>query len=175
MKMDDRSRALAEDNVNLVHYFASNYRWTGIDLHDLTSICNFALCKAAMSFNESRGYKFSTFVGKVIHFEMLKELTRNKNRKLLKRIGQMVSLNDPRSSENEESDLSNVLGKVDLRYEIVDISDSLPTLNQVNLKTRIMFHVQGYSLKEIAQHFKVTPSWIAQILKKPLVQGSAGG
>jgi RNA polymerase sporulation-specific sigma factor len=173
--MDDRSRALAEENVKLVPYFAEKYKWTGFEVHDLTSICNLALCKAAMGFDESRGYKFSTFAGIAIRFEIIKELSRNKNRKLNKVIGRTLSLNDAQTSENEDSELLNILGKSELLYEIVDISDSLPALHQRNLKTRIMFHVQGYSQKEIAQHFKVTQSRIAQILKKPVLEGGAAG
>ena len=51
---------LIEDNLKLVHMVAQEYKGRGIEYDDLVSTGNIGLVKAAQTYDESKGYKFST-------------------------------------------------------------------------------------------------------------------
>lgn len=56
----------AEENLGLVHLCANRFRGRGIEYDDLCSAGCIGLMKAARSFDESRGVKFSTYAVPVI-------------------------------------------------------------------------------------------------------------
>lgn len=61
MKLTAEQCQMVEDNIGLVGYIAGKYaKRTPLDYDELFSICSEALCKAAMSYDPSKGWKFST-------------------------------------------------------------------------------------------------------------------
>lgn len=64
--MDERCERLVTENTGLVHACAGRFKGKGIDYDDLYQNGCLGLVKAAKSFDESRGVKFSTYAVPVI-------------------------------------------------------------------------------------------------------------
>lgn len=69
-KLTDAQRKLVEDNINLVHWVMHNYFKSyypgSYDYEDLSQQGMLMLCRAARSFDESKGCKFSTYASQFI-------------------------------------------------------------------------------------------------------------
>jgi RNA polymerase sporulation-specific sigma factor len=73
---------LVEDNYKLGFYFAS--RWdrqlnNKLNYEDILSHCLLGLTKAAIHYDPDKGTKFSTYVAKIIHNEILMGLRKERN------------------------------------------------------------------------------------------------
>lgn len=170
-KMDERSRALASENFHFALYLAHKYLWTGFELDELKSMCSFALCKAATSFDESKGSKFATYVTRVTHNEILMAHRVNKTRKLEKCLGRTLSLSKPIEAKDENRVIEDRVGKVDYSYDVIDAINSIDKNNR-QIKARVLYHFYGYSQKEIGHKLGVDRSGISRILKEPIEKGS---
>ena len=61
MRLTDEQRQMVEDNIGLASFIAKKYiNRTPLDYEELFSICCEALCKAAMTYDPSSKWKFST-------------------------------------------------------------------------------------------------------------------
>lgn len=80
-KMTEEQRKLAEENIDLafrvLRYKARrlpSYKAIGIEADDILEIAFLALCKAAMTFDADKGYKFSTWFTAVFDNEVKLEI-----------------------------------------------------------------------------------------------------
>ena len=58
--MTEEQKKLAEDNHNLIYFYARKYHMSKQDFEDRDGILAIGLCKAARDYDESRGRAFST-------------------------------------------------------------------------------------------------------------------
>ena len=68
-------------NTGLVYYIVNRYNNYSWQREDLEQIGMLGLCKAAITFDESKGSKFSTYASRCIDNEILMYLRKNKRRK----------------------------------------------------------------------------------------------
>lgn len=90
--MTEKETRLVEENVPLVGYVAK--RWVkraGIEWEDALSAAEYGLVKAAMSFEEERGFCFSTYAVSVMENEIRMELRKRNRRKKVVYFGDPVS------------------------------------------------------------------------------------
>ena len=128
--------ALIEQNLRLVHACARRFKGKGIEYDDLYSAGCLGLTKAANRFDESRGFRFSTYAVPVILGE-IRALFRSGGTVKLSRSLQELSmrareLSDRYRADNQEemtvAQLAEALG-VDVYQAALALSASRPTLS----------------------------------------------
>ena len=62
--MTEEQKKLAEDNHNLIYFYARKYHMSKQDFEDMYGILAIGLCKAARDYDESRGRAFSSCTAK---------------------------------------------------------------------------------------------------------------
>lgn len=90
--MTEKEIRLVEENVPLAGYVAK--RWVkraGIEWEDALSAAEYGLVKAAMRFEEERGFCFSTYAVSVMENEIRMELRKRNRRKKVVYFGDPVS------------------------------------------------------------------------------------
>ena len=90
--MTEKEIRLVEENVQLAGYVAKRWvKQAGIEWEDALSAAEYGLVKAAMSFEEERGFCFSTYVVRVMENEIRMELRKRNRRKKVVYFGDPVS------------------------------------------------------------------------------------
>lgn len=119
--MTEDQKKLVESNINLaydyVHKYGSSF---GHDFDDSIQIASFGLCNAAATFDESKGYAFSTYAYRCMSNEFLKIARAKKKAK--RRDGSNISFDEEvRSSFGEYVGTYReiVPSKLDVENEIV--------------------------------------------------------
>ena len=128
--------ALIEQNLRLVHACARRFKGKGIEYDDLYSAGCLGLTKAADRFDESRGFRFSTYAVPVILGE-IRALFRSGGTVKLSRSLQELSmrareLSDRYRADNQEEMTVNALAEalgVDVYQAALALSASRPTLS----------------------------------------------
>lgn len=69
--MTDEQRTVVEKNYNLIHHVLKKFTFPKDKYEDYEQIGALALCKAAILFDESKGFKFTTFAVSYIKFSLL--------------------------------------------------------------------------------------------------------
>ena len=128
--------ALIEQNLRLVHACARRFKGKGIEYDDLYSAGCLGLTKAADRFDESRGFRFSTYAVPVILGE-IRALFRSGGTVKLSRSLQELSmrareLSDRYRADHQEEMTVNALAEalgVDVYQAALALSASRPTLS----------------------------------------------
>lgn len=90
--MTEKEIRLVEESVPLAGYVAKRWvKQAGIEWEDALSAAEYGLVKAAMSFEEERGFCFSTYVVRVMENEIRMELRKRNRRKKVVYFGDPVS------------------------------------------------------------------------------------
>ena len=74
--MTKEQEILVIENHNLIYYFIHKYN---LSIEDYYDICAIGLCKAANTYDDKKGIKFSTYAGVCIENEIKQELRKQKN------------------------------------------------------------------------------------------------
>lgn len=69
--MSEEHKAMVEQNYNLIHHVLKKFSFPKEKYEDCEQIGALALCDAAMLYDASKGYKFSTFAVSYIKFRLL--------------------------------------------------------------------------------------------------------
>lgn len=83
-KMTEKQKKLVEDNIKFATYMAAKLYHPHIELDDAIQIASIGLCKAAMSYDESMGYKFISYAGRIITNELYMEERKFKSEKYVR-------------------------------------------------------------------------------------------
>jgi RNA polymerase sporulation-specific sigma factor len=113
------------ENMRLAYKIAWNFHGSGIEQEELNDIALFGLCKAAASFDESKGFKFSSFAVPVIQNEILMELRR------IRYFKDSISLDAENPFFTDDGDTYTLLDQFPIEekgYEWVNNSDLIPSL-----------------------------------------------
>lgn len=114
---------LIEDNLRLANYVANKLyiKNCGIEFNDISQVCNLGLVKAARTFDENKGFKFSTYAYKVMENEVLNYLRKEKKQGFIR--NKTISLDTTISKNNEGTKLTliDVLGEDDISFELMEL------------------------------------------------------
>ena len=169
-KMDDRSRALAEENYKFAIFMAGKYSWTRTEHSELVSLCCLALCKAARDFDETKGNQFTTFAAMAMHNEILMSFQRNSRQKFEKEHGTLLSLDRPVGfDELENITLGDAVGNIDSSYEVVEAIESLKKANKKVIKARLLHYYYGFNQYQVANYLGLSQSYASRIIRTPVM------
>src|SRR5699024_6518223 len=134
----DSRNQMIEDNIGLVHSIAKRFVGRGVDYEDLFQTGCIGLIKAVDHFDESKGFRFSTYAVPVIMGE-IKRIFRDggaiKVSRALKEKSMKAQLLRERFSKKElreptVSELADMLGcDVDETVEILNVINPMLSLN----------------------------------------------
>lgn len=150
--MDRNQEILIEDNITFAFWKARQWekKQNYIDGEELDSIALFALTEAAISYNSSKS-NFATYVSNVIENRFIDEI-----RKLQR--------------ERKAMEM-NAAGKEDIidtndSHNIVDARLALELLDPLHKQILMEYHVEGYTMKEIAEKYDIKQSQVDSIIKE---------
>lgn len=106
---------LIERNLRLVVYIARRFENTGVGIEDLISIGTIGLIKAANTFDNSKGIRFSSYAARCIENEVLMFFRSSKKN------AQDISMNEPIDKDKD----GNVLTLMDVMATEDSICDEL--------------------------------------------------
>lgn len=157
---------LVEKNMGLVYYIAHSFQnSTGLEYDDLVQEGMVGLVKAARTFDESRGFLFSTYAGNCIQKEILAYMKRQRKHK------RDISINqDIRGTDG--APMEEILGYSQKEYENVWKRDLLErcirSLNQSQREIVLLYYGKGLKQKEIAKQLGISQGQVCRIIKRCL-------
>lgn len=167
------------NNVNLIYYVLKQY---GLykDLDEYYDICMIGLVKAANTFNESKGYTFSTYGISCIRSELfgyLRKQTNNKRKANYNTISLEIAVY--KENDGKEINLIDTLpSKVNIEEEIIAneekelLEEALKILNDKELLViSYMFGINGYDemkQKDIATILGIKQGSVSRIGKRAI-------
>lgn len=115
---------------------------------DLQQEAQMALWQAAVNFDDSMGYAFSTFAVKCIHNRLVR-IIKAWSRKCRSPSGEVISVNDSVSKDSAETLESQIIGDIDVMF--VDIQSAFSQLNAEEMEVvRLLYSgYKQYEIKEI--------------------------
>ena len=155
----DRDKLIL-DNINLIYYVLKQY---GLykNKDEYYDICMIGLIKAADTFNESKGYTFSTYGISCIRSELFGYLRKEKNNKRIANY-KTISL-DTTVCENEGKEitlLDTLSSDTDIEEEIINkeqqelFIEALKVLNDIELK--VLSYMYGINGCEELTQFEIS-------------------
>lgn len=158
---------LAEGNVRLAYKIAENFCGCGIEKEELQGFALLGLVKAAATFDEARGYKFSTYAVPVIRNEILRELRRGKNYQ-----GTISLDSEVQSSKDEGKStctLLDLLPYEETQFGIVENSDLISSLitcvSGLEREVIVLTILGGDTQEEAARKLNITQSYVSRCVK----------
>lgn len=135
----DKRKELIENNIGLVHSVAKRFRGRGVEYDDLFQCGCIGLIKAVDNFDESLGYKFSTYAVPVIMGEIKRvfrdggaiKVSRSLKEKSLKAQTVREKFINEEQREPTVTELSQLLGcDVNETAEILNVITPMISINQ---------------------------------------------
>jgi len=158
--LNDSQRSLAEENHNLIYGFLSKHSLEEEYWYDLLAI---GLCRAAGTFDESKGYNFSTYAFCIMERLMQTEYSRLAKTKRIP--NELISSLDElrHNSEGDDYALYHLIASPE---QVEDIAILRNLLNQfretLSKRRKLIFELysQGWDTAEIAEYLETTPASI---------------
>ena len=166
-KMTDAQRAMVERNLPLVTWYLQNRVawWRQDEYEDLFQIGAIGLCKAAMTYDESRGVRFGTYACECIAGEVWNYIRpRRKREKQLC----AVSLEDEVTCEMEGITLADQIpGREDGRT-MEQMLILRETLGRVKGRDwdMLLLAMKGFRQEEIAHRLRTTQPTVCRSLRR---------
>lgn len=167
---------LIEQNFSLVYYFALKYRFVYYDFDELLSLAQFGLCKAADSYDESRGVKFATYASRCIINEIMLFL-RKWGPKLAREISLHNVIHKGRGA-NDDILLEDVIavvddGVLDIMEQKEQRAELRTALDRLSMREKQVIQMR-YGLdngkkqtqKEVSEAFGISQSYVSRIEKQ---------
>lgn len=169
--MTEDQKKLVESNIKLaydyVHKYGSSF---GHDFDDSVQIASLGLCNAALTFDESKGYEFSTYAYKCMSNEFLR-IARAKKAK--RRDGSEISFDEElRSSSGEYvGTYSEIIpSKLDVENEIVTKETLRWAINSMRgtSKKVIQYYIDNPDTTQVAcaKHLNITQATVSRSFAK---------
>ena len=157
---------LVIDNYRLVGHIIKKFKSDNISQDDLFSVGTIGLIKAAISFDDSKSVKFSTYASKCISNEI--SIFLKKENRYYSRV---VSLDAPVRSNQEELNSyheivhdinTSVFEQIEEKESVTKyINIALNTLNPMN-RLIILYRISGMTFDSISKKFGVSKQNISQ-------------
>lgn len=173
MKTKEEVEKLVEENIWLVTYVMNKYFGSGVMIHnelrdDIFQEASIGLFKAAKSFDESKGIKFSTYASKVISNWISRYFTRYIYKHYRNGIISLES-NVYESYENEgELSIKDFLEIEESGYEEIAIMSAIKeTSGSIkDIEKIVDLRLQGYLQREIGKKLEISQVQISRRLKR---------
>lgn len=156
---------LVANNIGLVKYIARSFLNTGYEYEELVQEGMVGLVKAAKTFDESRGFLFSTYAGRCIQKEILNYLRRERKQKDVLSLHQTIPGLDDIKWEQ-------VVGYNQEEYEEVWKRDLLKrcvaSLDEKEKEILRLYYGEGMKQCDIAERFHWSQPRTCLFIKKTL-------
>jgi RNA polymerase sporulation-specific sigma factor len=155
----------AADHTGLVYHIAKKY--SNVDFDEAISAGNFALVKAANTFDAEKGVKFATYAARCITNEILMLIRKNKNSPQC--IPMLCYGNNGEDYDMEEFSCNFAYYE---KYEAIEELDALKTaLDRLNERDRQIIVMRYYEEKkqnEVCDILGVSQSYVSRLEKRAL-------
>lgn len=167
--LNDKQQTMVEDNHNLIYSFLAN-RGLSLDaVEDWYGTAAIGLCKAAITYDESRGVKFSTYAYVVMENE-IRQIKRKERRQVQAEESLGTAFYGELTIEDTVKDPNDFVDDVVFSDTIVDVLRSRCDRDRLVID---LIMNQGYSQKKAAgevgisqpQACRIYKSFINSILK----------
>lgn len=163
--LNDAQRKLVEDNHNLIYSFLNSRHLSLDSVEDWYGTAAIGLCKAALTFDESRGAKFTTLAYICMDNEVRMVLrTRRKN------VNAIVSLDDELSTADGGCYLADVIPDNRDFYYPIYLNDAVEIatrkLSDRDKKFIDLIINHGMTNTEIAKQFGVSQPTVSRVYCK---------
>ena len=157
-----------EKYEKLIYYVMGKYKIQGFELEDMFNIGRYNLWVCCKTYDESKGYAFSTYLAKSLQNECHKMYIHSQRAKRSKD-SELKSMHDIcNGTLTYEQVLTNEdLGNIELsKYELYQLTDRLPdkdkeiVLNFLDKK----FQNQEYTIKDFCKEYKISYIKMRRIL-----------
>ena len=168
-KLTKEQKRLVEENENMIHWYIRK-KSLSYDLYDVLAI---ALCKAALLFDETKGFQFSTLVYKCFSSEVSREERRrlatfrgggeiplSLDAKVYKGIDGMCSLLE---LLDDERDFTREVEEKIIAKEAMKFLEE--NLNESDYKV-YRLHLRFLGQTEIAKITGLSQSWVSRSIKR---------
>lgn len=162
--LNDAQRKLVEDNHNLIYSFLNSRHLSLDSVEDWYGTAAIGLCKAALTYDESRGTNFSTYAYKCIQNEVGNVMRANANR-----IVPDFSLDDTVIENGYIGEI--IADEKDPFFDIyVKESIEIATRGMSDRDTQMVDMIvrQGYDQASVARKFGLTRQRVSEITKPAL-------
>ena len=167
--MDDalskEQQDLASDNHNLIYSFAKKM---DLDIEEYYGLLAIGLCKAAKTYDSSRGFTFSTYAYMTMRNECYMYWRHMNN---VYRIPEelIFSYNTPLGDETDDKDyterINDIFGTYQLDTAGIEVKEFIESLTKEE-KQIIFEKMYGYTQREIAIHVGKCQVTVGRILKQ---------
>ena len=165
---------LIEDNLKLVHMVAQEYKGRGIEYDDLVSTGNIGLVKAAQTYDESKGYKFSTYGAYCIRNQikmLFRDTIGKKNDIVIK------SFDEPVYGEGEKTKFEDTISddsEFEKRFE--EHEDLIKAFNVLDDREKSVIDLvfsHGKTQQQTGEILGLTQPWVGSIQRRALAKMKA--
>ena len=169
--MTKEQQKLVESNIKLAYKFATQYKNSyTCEFDDLVQIASVGLCKAAITYDPSKNYKFSTYAYVIMRNEMLQL----KRKKRIEDNYSVLSLDSESYSDttnDTEFSLSDVLpSEINVEDQIVSKFQIAYALNQLKEPqksiVKYMIDNPGVTQCQCRKHFRVSQPTVSKAISK---------
>lgn len=162
--LNDAQRKLVEDNHNLIYSFLNSHNLSLDAVEDWYGTAAIGLCKAAMIYDEKKGYKFATLAYIVMDNEVKKEMRNSR-----KCVSNTLSLDAPVDGADGVTYADIIPDSKDFMYSIylndaIDIA--LRGLSDRDKTIITMIVDYGMKHKEVATRLGMSRSGVSMIYEE---------
>lgn len=166
MVLNDEQQKLAEENHDLIYWFAKNNK---LDIDEYYGELAIELCKAAYRYDETTGYSFTTYATKCMN---------NRIKRLFQKKGQTIEGNESILSLDyiyytewsEPCTLADLIvdNKEDIEKEEEVKIDAEYFVQTLNDRDKYIFKslLLGKTQSELAEELEVSPQYVHMIVKR---------
>lgn len=157
---------LVEDNIKYVYYVLERFKIPSGEVEEFAQIGKYGLLKAAMTFDATKGFKFSTYADPCIQNEIGMEF---RNRKVYKQYV-VVSIEALSPAKMEyvmvDNKTSNYEERLMAREIIGDIISAIVNCFPYKKKMIMLLAIASWKQEEIAQLVHVTQCHVSREIKR---------
>ena len=157
-KLTKEQQELVIDYHDYIYYMCHKYN---LDINEYYDIFAIGLCKAAMTYDPSMGYKFTTYLHKVLYMRYIKNIDYKKMKKRCKYIE--VSLETPIDNTDNLYLKDTITNNLDLYDECIFLDFSKLKNTHKNV---LILRSEGYSSKEISALLNMSKSNVNRLISE---------
>ena len=170
--LTEYQKQLVKDNFYLVERITKRwYRKTWLSYEQVYDCVINALIRTAQNFDESLGYVFSTYLGKVVENQVKREM-RNVHLDIRKANHHALSFefeygNEQSTDNKRDKSLYNVIAVYD-SHTLIDIEQLLNLLEPVERDMVEQYYLKRRKQREIAAQYGFTQAHVSRVIEKAL-------
>ena len=159
-KLNEEQCKLVENNIPLIYYIAKRY--PSFPIEEEIGILHIALCKAALSFDDGKKVKFSTYASTVITNEILMYF-RYMNKPINSNVISIYTEFKARGDDDKPTQIIDTLSSGNLDDNVIQL-DLKNELTEMEYNA-CMLASEGYNQKIIGEKLNLSQSYVSRVLK----------